>query len=236
MSLEAIRKSILGEAESKAKAEQSEASSEAEKMVKEAESKAKALLKQAEAEAKAEETRMRNEAAAGLETERNAMVIEAKGKVVEKVLDSVKGQVERNIKSSNMDRMFKAAMKQFSELGDADDAVIRTSKKNAALMKGRHNVEYTNVDGFVISTDDGKISLNATVDALVEGKTEEIRKIVSEEVFTGSQEKKIAKATSSMAKKSGKVIAKKMPKKAKAAPKKKAVKARKSGKTSKKRR
>ncbi len=221
MSLEAIRKSILGEAESKAKAEQSEAESEAAKIVREAQERAKSILKQAEDDARREEERMRLEATAGLETERNAMIIEAKGKVVEQALGQVRGDVERKVRQEGMEKILKSGLKQFGSVYPGNDFVVRTSKGNASLVKGKQKVEIASVDGFVLTTPDRKIALNATVDSIVNDSMDDIRKMVADEIFSGSAERKIERAANAMEKKSKKTIAKEKtrPKKAKKAAK-----------------
>lgn len=200
MSLEAIRKSILSEAEAKAKAERGEADAEAERIVSGAHEKAKATFKQAQDEARLEGERMRREAAAGLETERNTMVIEAKGKVVEQALGRVRSEIEREIEKEDLERILKAGIKQFSEVSGGE-MVVRTSKRNAALIKGKYKVEYADVDGFVLCTPDKRIALNATVDSVVDRSLDEVRKMVAGEAFTGREEKMIAKATNRAGKK-----------------------------------
>ena len=221
MSLEAIRKSILGEAEAKAKAEQSEADSEAAKIVRDAQERAKAILTQAEDEARREEERMRLEAAAGLETERNAMVIEAKGKVIEHFLGQVREDISRRVRQEGMEKILKSSLKQFASVYPGNDFVVRTSKKNASLVKGRQKVEVASVDGFVIATPDRKIALNATVDSVVDGNMDDIRKMVADEIFSGSAGRKIEHATDAMERKSEKsmVKGKARPKKSKKAAK-----------------
>jgi vacuolar-type H+-ATPase subunit E/Vma4 len=211
MSLEAIRKSILGEAESKAKAEQSEADAQAAAIIKDAEDRAKGILKQAEEEARHEEGRMRLEASSGLETERNSMVIEAKSKVIESILDQVRKEVARRVREEGMEKVLKSGLKQFAEVYQGSDFVIRTSKRNAAMVKGKHTIEVDNVDGFIISTPDRKIALNATVDAIVESSIDEIRKMVADEVFSGSAERKIERAANAMERKSERAIVKGKP-------------------------
>ena len=215
MSLEAIRKSILGEAESKAKAEQSEADAQAAAIIKDAESRAKDILKQAEEEARREEGRMRLEASSGLETERNSMVIEAKSKVIESILDQVRKEVARRVREEGMEKVLKSGLRQFAEVYQGSDFVIRTNKTNAAIAKGKHTVEIDNVDGFIISTPDRKIALNATVDAIVEGSIDEIRKMVADEVFSGSAERRIERAANAMERKSERAIVKGKPEKRK---------------------
>ncbi len=204
MSLDAIRKSILGEAESKVKEEQGEADAEAERIVKEAQARAKEILKRGEDAARREEERMRLEAAAGLETERNTLVIEAKGRVVEQALAQVRREVERRVRADGLERILKSGVKQFAEASGGAEYVVRTSKRNASLVKGKQKVEYGDVDGFILSTPDGKLSLNATVETVVEYGIDGIRRMVADELFSGSAERKIERAASAIGKRGDK--------------------------------
>ncbi len=196
MSLEAIRKNILAEAEGKAKAISAEASSEADAISSEAEVRAGSIVKNASEDAKREVERLWKESDAGLETEKNTMIVEARGAVLEHALKTVRSEAQRSLERENLQGILKSGLKQFSAVTGGSDAVIRTSKKNASLLNGRSNkVEYGDVDGFIISTPDGKISLNATVESIVDRELDTIRKLVADEIFTPSEERRIAQAS-----------------------------------------
>ncbi|MEM3839301.1 MAG: V-type ATP synthase subunit E [Candidatus Micrarchaeaceae archaeon] len=194
MSLEAIRKSIIEEAEAKAKAERQAAEAEAAKILKEAKDRADSLLKEAEEEARREAERMRMEAEAGLETERNSAILESKGRVIEEALKHVRKEVEDRIRSEGMGKILNAALKQFSEVYQGSDFVIKTNKKNVALVKDKGTVEAGDVDGFVLSTPDGRIALNATVASIVDNRIDGIRKMVANELFPKAIENRMEKA------------------------------------------
>ncbi len=195
MSLEAIRKNILAEAEEKAKAINAQASSEAGAISGEAEARAREIVKAAEEESRREVARLWKESEAGLETEKSTMITEARGAVLEKALKTVRSDAERSLAKDNMQGILKSGLRQFSSITGGNEAVIRTSRRNAHLVKGRGNrVEYGDINGFVFSTHDGKISLNATVESIVDRELDTIRKLVADEIFTASDEKKIAQA------------------------------------------
>ncbi len=183
MSLDAIKKSILSDAQAKASAIDSEASSESKRIVKEAEEKAKGILSRADLEAKAEADRLVKEARAGAETEANSMILEARGIAIERALKSVSSNVEKTISHEYSKKLFESGLSQFRDVSNSTPKVI-TSKKNANLLKGtKFGVEYSEIDGFIFSTDDGRIRLNASVGSVVEKSLDGARKLISKELF-----------------------------------------------------
>lgn len=187
MSLDAIRKSILSEAGSRASAIEAEAAKEASRIVKEAEERARNIVKDAEREAKAEAERLTGEAQAGVETEASSMMNGARSEAVERSLKKVMAGVRSEIAKSGMKRILDQGLKQFKETaGSAGEIVVKTGKSNAGLVKGRgFRVEYGDVSGFVISTASGAIALNATIGSITERATDYARKAVSAELFKG---------------------------------------------------
>ena len=204
MSLDAIKKSILSDAQAKASAIDSEASSESKLILKEAEEKAKGILSGADAEAKAEADRLVKEARAGAETEANSMILEARGVAIERALKSVSSNVEKTISHEYSKKLFESGLAQFREVSNSTPKVI-TNKRNANLLKGtKFAVEYSDMEGFIFSTDDGRIRLNASVGSVVEKSLDGSRKLISKELFgehRATKPKPVRKRKSSAAKK-----------------------------------
>lgn len=198
MSLDAIKKSILSDAESKASAIDAEAESEVRLILKEAEDRSVALIKKAEHDAKAESDRLAKEVQAGAETEANSLMLEAKGAAIERALNKVTEQAERTLSRDYSKKLFDNGLKQFKVVSNSD-AVIKTGKRNAAMFKNsKYNVEYADIDGFMFYTEDRKIALNATVPSMVDKEKDVARKFISRELFSEggsrSKPKKTAKA------------------------------------------
>ncbi len=199
MSLDAIKKSILSEAGARASAIDDEASSEAKRILKEADERAKSIIGRAERDAKAEAERLAKESQAGAETEASAMMLEAKGAAVERALKKVSAQVERAVSKDYSKKLLDSGLKQFKEIS-GDSPVIRTAKRNAGMLKGgKYRVEYEDIDGFILSTEDGKISLNATVQSVVGKSLDGARRLISKELF-GEARKTQARAPKAKAK------------------------------------
>lgn len=212
MSLDSIRKSIMSDAESKASAADSEASKEASQIVKEAEAKAKEILRNAQVEAEKEASRVKNEALAGAEMEANSMILQARGAAVERSLKRVINDLKDELSREYPKKIFDQSVKQFKEIAEGD-IVVKTGKKNAALMKGvKYKVEYADVDGFMLYEESGKIALNATVESIAGKEMDNARRFIADELFSGRERSALA------------------PKKAKSAPKQKKAKAAKKAK------
>jgi vacuolar-type H+-ATPase subunit E/Vma4 len=183
MSLDAIRKSILSDAEAKASAVDSEAAAESKRILQEAEEKAKSILKAAEHAAQAEAERRRSEARAGAETEANSIILGARGDAVERELKRVTARAEALLSRDYPRKLFDSGLKQFKDIADSG-FTIKTSKKNAGVLKGgKYNVEYADIDGFVFSTDDGTVSLNATAQSILEREKDFARGLVSSDLY-----------------------------------------------------
>lgn len=188
MTLDAIKKSILSEAEEKSSAIDSDAERESAQLVKEADEKAKGIMKSAEQEATKEADRIRKEGEAGAEIESRSIIFSARGRAVERALKKVMSKVQSDVKNENMLKVFNSGLKQFKEISGHDDIIVKTNKKNASLLKGKDfEVEYGDIDGFMFYTSDRKIALNATVDSIVNDQQDLARKLIADELFGESK-------------------------------------------------
>lgn len=186
MSLDVIKRSIVSDADAKAKAIESDASREAARIVADAEKKAGAVLRQAKEDAEKEAARLWKEAEAGIETERNTLIVAAQGEVVSKYMKEVRDEIAKSVESKDLERIFEAGMKEFRRISDSEEVVVISGKRNSDIAKGRNvKVETGDIDGFVFCTPDRKISLNATVSGAVEKNIDTIRRAVAEELFGG---------------------------------------------------
>ncbi len=152
MSLDAIRKTIISEAEAKASEIESEGNKEAHRIIKEAEDSAKEIIKNAQLDAQKEAERLHKEALAGADMEANSMLLEARGEVVERSLKKVLSEAEDEISKNSMKKILEQSIKQFKEISGGN-FTIKTSKKNESLLKKTaYEVEYAEVDGFMLYT------------------------------------------------------------------------------------
>ncbi len=207
MPLDAIKKSILADAEKRAEALNSEANAEASRILAEARESADASLRQAKEEAAKEAKRIRDENAAGLESERNAMIMGAKSHVIEHALKDVRSEAVRNLEKQNLEEILKKGIKHFSALTGNGGIIVKTSKKNAQFVDTKkYEVEFGDIEGFMLYTPDRKVALNATVDSIVDREMDTIRRIVADEIFTGKEERAIRKMASPKGRKAKKQV------------------------------
>lgn len=186
MSLDSIKKDILSEAESKARAEEKAGSDEAASILSEARKRASEILKAAKAEAEHESERLRQENDAGLEIEAGTILNEARGLVVEKAVKELKELVDKELMRSQAEKLLKRAAKEFSETIGSEDFAIRTRKSNASLLRnieGRR--EYADIDGFVLVSDDGRMAMRIVPSEITDKYMDVLRKNVSARLFKG---------------------------------------------------
>ncbi|MCL4365048.1 MAG: hypothetical protein M1569_01665 [Candidatus Marsarchaeota archaeon] len=184
MSLDAIKKSILSEAEAKASAIAGEANIESSRILKDAEERSKSIISNAEQAARSEADRLRKESEAGADTEAGAIVLEARGDAVEKALRRVISGLESGLSRSGMKKVLESGVRQFRQIGYAGEFRIRTSKRYAPILKDfKANVEYVDIDGFMIVSADGSVALNATVSSIVEREKDNARKLIAQAMF-----------------------------------------------------
>lgn len=184
MGLESIRKNILKDAAEKSAEISGEASGEASRIRKEASEKAKSMRKAAEAEAVAEAERLRKEAEAGTGMEANSMLLAARGEVIERSLPRVMSEVRAELSKNYMKKIFDSGMRQFSQIAGKEEMMVKTSKKNAELLKNFAGyVRYESVNGFIFSTKDGKVSLDAEIDGIMKKQEDYARKEVGTVLF-----------------------------------------------------
>jgi vacuolar-type H+-ATPase subunit E/Vma4 len=189
MALDEIKKSIMHDAYSRSSAIESEAGRQVSAIRHEAEESAKHILKSAEEEAEKEVVRLKNEHKAALDMEVSALILDAKGKAVERSLKAVMEKVRSSMENEEgMKKILAHGIKQFAEIASEDAIIVSTSKRNAATLKGKgYDIEYADVDGFMLYTKDKRIALNATVSNIVNGEADAARRVVAAELFGSRQ-------------------------------------------------
>ncbi len=194
MALDAIKKSILDESDSKSASIAKEAKQKAESIAKEALERSKTILKSAESDAAREVERLKRESSSGVDIEVNSILLDARGKALDRSVKAVMDKVCTAIEREGMKKILEKSVKQFSEMTGSEDILVRTAKKNAPLLKGLgYEVEYTDIDGFMLYTRDGKVALNATLKSVVEGELDYARRVIGEELFPHSSQRSSTK-------------------------------------------
>ncbi len=185
MSLESITRKILEDARARAAAIDKEAKDAEDSIIGEAREKARSILEQGKSDASAEAARIAAEAKAGAEIEANALLLEARGSATERELQGVLDIARRELVKNRMAAILESSVKQFKRLNSGMPK-IAADRRSAALLKGRgYSMEQGSADGFVLSSSDGSLSLDATVDSIVRHEADAARGLVSAELFKG---------------------------------------------------
>ena len=183
MSLNELRNEIEKEAKGSVSSIRKEGSDEEKRILKEADEKAKEILKEAELEAEAIRERIRKEGDANIEMERRSILLRAREEVLEKEISKIRERIESEAKK-NYEKILDDAIKRFSQIVQKKEMVVYTGKENMKILK-EHGIggEYEDIDGFVLSSKDNSVSLDATIQHMVESNIDSVKNFALNSFF-----------------------------------------------------
>ncbi len=185
MSLDEIRKSIEDESRSSAARIRKEAEREEGLILDEAGGKADAIIKAAKEEAEYERKRITAEHDAGVELEVNSIMLNAKEQVIESSVVDVRKEVERML-AKRSGELFKKAVAFFSKSTGSSSIKVVTNKRLASSLGiKKENLEYGDMEGFVLKSADPKAIMDLTAKSISKRYENEMRNAVSRSVFGG---------------------------------------------------
>ncbi|MDE1845917.1 MAG: V-type ATP synthase subunit E [Candidatus Micrarchaeota archaeon] len=185
MSLQEIKEQIVKEAHKKAGAIDEEAKSESYRITAEAKARAKTILDMARLEIAKRSHAMRMEHDAGVEIERNNLVLLAKGGVVDSSSSAVKKGIVSIVMQKHYDKIVKKALSSAKELTDNAELVIKADKESGKILaKLGYKSVPASEKGVIIQTKDGSIKIDASVHSMLSNKEELIRSKIAEALFT----------------------------------------------------
>ncbi len=183
MPLESITKRILKESESETEELRDEARDEARGILAAAKERAAEIEKAARAEAESESDKAEREAAAATEAESRAAFLDAKSSAVEKASRDVAAEVSGALAKNELPAMLKSGVKQF-KAATGEPFIVITRKSNAKLVESmKLKARYEDVDGFILESEDGKMRLTISPQALVEQSMDRIKAQVEALLF-----------------------------------------------------
>ncbi len=185
MPLENVKRKILEDAEEAAAKIKDEGTSEARRILSEAEAKAKQIEHQAQEEANTEAKRIAKEHESAMEIETKTILAEARGLQLDRATEEVISRVKKILEEKYLKKMLEKGIEKFSEVHSGDPVLV-TSKKNqdvAMSLKKPLDIKYNEVEGFVIKAKDGSVAINVSAEALVRDNIDDIRRIVSKNIF-----------------------------------------------------
>ena len=188
MPLENVKRKIIEEAEEAAAKIREEGTSEAHRILSEAEEKAKEIEYLAQEEANAEARRIAKEHESAMEIETKTILAEARGLQLDRATEEVVTRIKKILEEKYLKKMLEEGIKKFSEVHSGDPVLV-TSKKNqdvAGALKKPLDINYQDVEGFVIKSKDGSIVINVSAETIVRDSIDDIRRIVSN-IFSGTE-------------------------------------------------
>ncbi|MEM3280117.1 MAG: hypothetical protein QXR29_02540 [Candidatus Micrarchaeaceae archaeon] len=180
MALEAIEKEIEQKATEEAATLKRQAEAEAERLLEEAKSKARQMLEDAKKAADSEAASIRASGEANAEYEAKGRIAKARSAAIEREAELIKRRVARELES-HMGEIIQAAVKSFAKVTELEGARIEVGKRYAEAAKASGmNVVISDIEGFTIRSADGRLTLRATPESMVERYASSIFGAVSE--------------------------------------------------------
>ncbi len=183
MALEELRKEIEHEANADASTLEKESIAECERILSDARQVAVEAKKNAKEKATKEAEQKRSDALTAIDIESGSIISSAKEDCINSTTKQFLQIVERKLNAREQD-IIKAAIKRFSLVVPPNNAVAKLDKRNANLLKASGiRVESSNVRGVFLSSEDGKVNTDATIDGLIRSNSESVRRILSKGMF-----------------------------------------------------
>ncbi|HVA83203.1 MAG TPA: V-type ATP synthase subunit E [Candidatus Aquilonibacter sp.] len=185
MSLEEIKEQIVKDARKRASVIDEEAKTESYRITADAKARAKAMLEISRQEIAKRAEAMRMEHNAGVEIERNNLVLLAKGSVVDSSSGAVKKGIVSIVMQKHYDKIVKKAITTAKDLTSGAELVIKADKESQKILAKLGYKSVPSSDkGVTIQTKDGSIKIDASVESMLSNKEEMIRSKIAEALFT----------------------------------------------------
>jgi vacuolar-type H+-ATPase subunit E/Vma4 len=185
MPLDELVEQLEAESKKAVSAIKAEQTAEVNRITEEARGRAKELLKEGRESVGAEIARRKKRQEASVGVEKGMLLVEAKEGAVERELKAALKAVESELSRKYTKKILDGALKSFAVSVPRGETMIATRKAHAKLVeKCGCKVKYDErVNGFVLSNEDGTVTLDAEMGRIIEQNTETIRNIVAEKLF-----------------------------------------------------
>ncbi|MCR4368680.1 MAG: V-type ATP synthase subunit E [archaeon] len=189
MSLEDLRKKLIQEGKTQANKITSAAQKEAETTVASAQEEAKKIIAQSKEKAKKIAESERSERIGASQLRAKKIVSEAKNRLVEENLEKAWEELKKMPKSPGYEKFLKQLIIEAEkELSTSAKTMVQVNKEDLKIAKKHSkNVSATPAQmhgGAIISTKDGKITIDNSLEAIFEHKKEGLRGIAFKALFT----------------------------------------------------
>jgi vacuolar-type H+-ATPase subunit E/Vma4 len=189
LGLSQLKNELIGDAKGQAKDIALETEAEKKEIFKEAEKQKQAVLEQAEKEATALVEDEKREQFAAIQLKAKRLVSEAKEETVNKNMGDVWTAFAKASKDANYPQLLRKLIEEGVEaLGD--QAMVQVNSKDVSTAK-KFARKVSAVSGLsggaIITSQDGRISINNSLEALFEERRDDIRRMVFGQLFTGKE-------------------------------------------------
>jgi vacuolar-type H+-ATPase subunit E/Vma4 len=196
MPLTEIRKKIEEESKKSTKSIEQETQKERDAILSDAKEKVKEIMKNADQETSQELNRLMMEQSASTDLLAREVELTARESALDDEINEVRAELIKAIRANTnlYKKIFSNAIKSIESIGPARQFTIITNKKDSALVgKTDARVEYQNISsGLIIQSQDKNISIDATLENLVDSKREEIKSVLLDSMFKPRSESKKA--------------------------------------------
>ncbi len=183
MALDELRRRIEHDAKAEASRIDGETEAAAERIVEGARRESAEIKARVRESAEKEAELKRKDAKASLEDEVETMLSSARVEAIESQLAEFSESVKDRL-SLREREIIKSAIAEFSKVARPEHSVVRISKKHADLVgKSTGKIEHDDIRGAVISSIDGKVTADATIDGLAETNSDAIRMSLARGLF-----------------------------------------------------
>lgn len=183
MALDELRKDIERDAEEEAARLGKEADNEYKRIIDEAKGRADEAMKKAKSDAIAESEQKRNDVTTALEIEMGSMLSSAKEECISREMKSLIVSLKSAL-GGKQDRIISTALESFSESVPLHQTIAKLDKKHANAIKTPvAKTEYSNINGIILASIDGKVTANATIEGIIESNGELIRRALATRLF-----------------------------------------------------
>jgi vacuolar-type H+-ATPase subunit E/Vma4 len=187
MPLSEIRDRIDEESKKQAKKIHDDAQKEVEAILNEAKQKAAQISKASDEEISHETKRLELEQSARTDLLVKELELTAREQALDGEIDSARKELIKTIKGNGTlyKKLFSDAIKAASEIAPMREFTIITNRSDAELVKNSDtNVEYQSLDGgLIIRSINKDIVIDATLDKIVDSRTEEMKSMLLESMF-----------------------------------------------------
>ncbi len=175
MALEELKAEIEHEAKIESSRIEKDSESEAQRIISEARKRAEGIMKASEESSAAKAEQRRLDYLSSLDEEMSAIISEAMTEAVDASMEAFLPLVREKLEAAEQE-IIKSALERFGRVVPLKQAVATVDKRNDSLVKGVGSIEHSDVNGILLSSKDGSITADATIESLLASNSDAARR------------------------------------------------------------